>query len=280
MRWLVGLLLVCAAVLKAIELIVEPALAMATPIGRYLVPLQIATELSVGAIAMSGLYWRRLRWFALLLFTGFALYSLYLALSGASSCGCFGFIKVHPWWTGALDLAVVTGLLLTIFAGSDEAMPMVIPRSKLAAVLVALSVGVAIVVASNSAPRGAESIAKIGALVVLEPEEWIGKPLPIADFINADLSKGDWIVLLHRHDCPDCQEAAPQYEDLADAQNVAIVEMPPYGSERLAEGPALHARMPDDRDWFVQTPVEIRVKDGVVLHASTELPAIVQTTEL
>lgn len=37
--------------------------------------------------------------------------SLYLALAGQASCGCFGQIVVHPWWTFALDGAVVAALL-------------------------------------------------------------------------------------------------------------------------------------------------------------------------
>lgn len=86
--------------------------------------------------------------------------------------------------------------------------------------------------------------------------------------------------MLHRHDCPECQQAAPQYEVLADTQKVVIIEMPPYGGERLEEGPALHARMPNDREWYAQTPVEIRIKNGVVLDASTDLPAIAGATEL
>jgi len=109
---------------------------------------------------------------------------------------------------------------------------------------------------------------------MLQPETWIGKPLPIAEYIDADLSSGDWTILLHRHDCPEFQEAVPRYEDLAYQRNIAIVEMPPYNSELVADGPALHARLPDDREWFVQTPVEIQLDDGIVVNASTELPVI------
>jgi hypothetical protein len=283
MRWVVGLLLASAGILKAAQLIAEPVAILASPLGWFLAPLQISAELIVGALALSGAYWRRLRWLALLLFVGFAAYSLYLAINGAASCGCFGPIEIHPWWTFGLDVAVVAGLLAAIFAGSAKTASPIGPRCQVgwATTLVALTVGCAS--ALNWYALGSSSIESLAAdsdLVVLEPEEWIGKPLPIADYIDADLSEGDWIVLLHRHDCPECQEVAPRYEGLASTRNIALIEMPPYGGEPEGQGPALHARMPDDREWFVQTPVEIRVKDGVVLHASTELPAIVVTTEL
>jgi hypothetical protein len=113
-----------------------------------------------------------------------------------------------------------------------------------------------------------------GDLVVLEPEQWLGMPFPISEYIDANLSEGAWIVLFHRHDCPDCQEATPQYERLAHSRRVALVEVPPYGHELVGTGRARHARLRNDRNWFIQTPVEVQLNDGVVVSASTKLPAI------
>jgi hypothetical protein len=109
-------------------------------------------------------------------------------------------------------------------------------------------------------------LASAGNLVILEPEKWVGRPLPIADVIDLDLSQGDWTVLLHRHDCPDCQEAVPRYEKLAQLQPVALIEVPPYGDFHASTNDAArHGRLKSDREWFVQTPVELRLQDGVVL---------------
>src|SRR5688500_6399704 len=110
MRWVVGLLLVSAAVLKTAQLVAEPSDTLTTPFGGWLVPVQVGAELGIGLVALSGSYWRQIRALALVMFVGFAGYSLYLALSGASSCGCFGPVAVHPWWTFSLDVAVVFGL--------------------------------------------------------------------------------------------------------------------------------------------------------------------------
>ena len=66
--------------------------------------------------------------------------------------------------------------------------------------------------------------------MVLEPENWVGQRLPIADSLDIDLSAGNWTVLLHRHDCPVCREQVPRYEMRATAgEQIAIVEVPPYG---------------------------------------------------
>lgn len=280
MRGVVGLLLFGAGVLKAAQLIAEPALALAIPVGQFLVPLQIAVELGIGVLILSGLYWRQLRWAALMLFTTFAVYSFYLATNGATTCGCFGAIEVHPWWTFALDAVVVTGLLLSIL-GRTSPPTLIVSNWQVAFTftLVALSIVGAIALGWFATPPAA-SLTAVGDLIVLEPEDWIGMPLPIAEYLDADLSKGDWVILLHRHDCPECQEAAPRYEELAATQKIALIEMPPYGGDPASHGTALHARLPDDREWFVQTPVEIRLDDGVVVSATTELPALVKADKL
>lgn len=113
MRRIAGVLLVCAAVLKAVELVNEPAVAMLNPVGRFFVAIQIGVELGLGLFVLSGLYWSKLRWLLLILFAGFAGYSLYLALNGAASCGCFGPLRVEPWWTFLLDVAIVCGLAIS-----------------------------------------------------------------------------------------------------------------------------------------------------------------------
>jgi hypothetical protein len=245
-------------------------------------------ELGVGLLLLSGLYWQRLRWVALSLFASFALYSLSLALSGATSCGCFGAVNIHPWWTFSLDLAVVLGLLIAIgrakhspeSAGKPE-MPASLNHRRIATATIAVSVISAALLARYVGSRTAlaEGVVSAGGnLTILEPEKWIGKFLPVAADIDVDLSRGNWIVLFHRHDCPDCGEAVPRYEELAlrsrDKQ-VALVEVPPFhGSADAAVGPSRRARLSGDREWFVQTPVEIQLVDGVVTSASNELPAL------
>jgi hypothetical protein len=46
----------------------------------------------------------------------------------------------------------------------------------------------------------------------------------------------------------------------------------PVGAKKVSD--PVHARLSDDREWFVQAPVEIRLRDGEVVDASRELPAV------
>ncbi len=279
MRWCVGLLLVCAAILKVVQAITEPALMHTT--GRFYLPLQVCVELGVGMLALAGINWRQLRWTVLLLFAFFAAYSLYLAVSGAASCDCFGPIKVNPWWTFVLDIAVVLCLLFSVRHGREwnvKAIPGATQlvsysagrRTVIASVICVTAICTALLVwYCDHRMASAEGLLKLaGDLVVLEPDQWIGKPLPIARFINLDLSNGKWIVLLHRHDCPICQEEVPRYEQLGRQvfdRHVALVEVPPYGNfDASVSNVCHHARLKDDYEWFVQTPVEIQLQDGIV----------------
>ena len=283
MRWVVGLLLVCAAILKAVQLVTQPASTLMMPLGHWLLPMQIGVELGIGLFVLTGLYWRQLRWIALLLFSLFSAYSLYLIIGGAESCGCFGPIKVHPWWTFMLDAAVVFGLLFSarrdqeLKVGANTGVPRLAPFSASRRNVIAFIVGASTIstvllgwyaIRQTTSAEGLLPMA--GDLVILEPEQWVGKPLPIADAIDLDLSNGKWTVLLHRHDCPACQVQVPRYDQLGSrGQKVALVEVPPYGDSEEHTSSCQVGRLADDREWFVQTPVEIQLIDGVVTASKT-----------
>jgi len=273
MRWVVGLLLVFAAILKGVQLIAEPATTLVGLSARWLSPAQIGVELAFGLLILSGLYWHRVRWLALGTFVVFAGYAFYQAIGGAVSCGCFGPVKVHPWWTFLLDVAIVGGLSTSILRRTQveraSISPGLLHQRVLVGSIVAISlVGAALLMryAQTRSAQAESLLPSAGNLVILEPEKWVGKSLPIADSIDLDLSQGDWTVLLHRHDCPECQAAVPRYEELALHRRVALVEVPPYEElHALATGAAHRGRLASDRDWFVQTPVELRLQDGIVL---------------
>lgn len=107
-------------------------------------------------------------------------------------------------------------------------------------------------------------------LVILRRETWIGKPFPLAEHLMPKITfeGGHWTVLLYHYDCPRCREAVPEYERLALARKdrqIVLIETPPYGSDQSTEGAAIHVRLSDAREWFVQTPVEVCVDDGIVV---------------
>jgi hypothetical protein len=119
--------------------------------------------------------------------------------------------------------------------------------------------------------------------VILEPEAWGGNYFPLSGHISPpiDLSSGAWVVLLYHHDCSECQDALPMYEELAATQSSAgnplrilLLEIPPYGRQVIAAGASIHARLSNDREWFVEAPVEIQIAGGKVVSASRELPSL------
>lgn len=110
MRIIVGLLLILAGCFKTLVLYTDPIVLQQPDWVRVIIPFEIAVEIGIGILVLVGIYWHQVLWVALVLFTGFAGYSLWLALQGAETCGCFGPIKVSPWWTFGLDLVVVAGL--------------------------------------------------------------------------------------------------------------------------------------------------------------------------
>jgi hypothetical protein len=116
------------------------------------------------------------------------------------------------------------------------------------------------------------------ALSVLRPADWVNQVFPLTGDIvpNAMLPKGEWIIFMYRVDCPKCEAALPLYEKLAVSgrKSVLLLEVPPYAEGPVHHKSAHHARLTGDREWYVQTPVEIRIHDGTVTLASTELPSL------
>ncbi len=286
MRWIVGLLLVAAALLKGLDLILHPASVLANDTSQFLVPLLVGCELALGLLAIADIYWSRLRLLAILLFASFASYSLWLALHGAASCGCFGPLEIHPWWTFLLDCIVLAGLMGEyLWVGreekNDSSSPTLATTSLSLVSILLLPLGITAALAWQVAPTPNSSqqpFQTVGDIVLLEPETWLGQKFPLLEYINLDLSEGNWIILLHRHDCPKCQEAVLKYEQLASIKSpsqIAIVEVPPYGRHQDPHIGDLHVgSLNDDHDWFIQTPIEIQLAGGLVVAAYQELPSI------
>lgn len=131
-RIALGLLLLVAAALKGYQLATEPVLAphvdgpwwatglTALLASRWLLLGAVEFELFFGLWLLAGLYPRQTRALAIGCFALFAAVSLFKALSGAASCGCFGKVAVSPWLTLALDIFAAVVLLLVRFRAEPE----------------------------------------------------------------------------------------------------------------------------------------------------------------
>jgi hypothetical protein len=246
----------------------------------------IVVELALAAACFAGFQPRKVRLLLLMLFTCFAGYAAYFLTTGAESCGCFGAVTVPPAWTLSLDISVLT--LLWKWQPEEEGVGeqsnaaygwmkwgMVYAAMVLPATAVFL-------VRQPTALASEESLAKVRGIIVLEPESWVGQPLPIISEVDVgdELATGEWLVLLYHHDCPKCQEVMSLFRQRAEqlaregnACRIALIETPPHASPLLADRgtSCLEGRLSDQREWFVQTPVEISLKEGRVVNVRRDL---------
>jgi uncharacterized membrane protein YphA (DoxX/SURF4 family) len=111
MRLMVAAILLVAAGMKAHQLATIPVLGEGLFHARWFNILVVQFELFFGIWLIFGLL-PKLTWLATVAcFSVFTLVTLYKALSGEESCGCFGTVTVNPWVTLVFDLTVL-GMLL------------------------------------------------------------------------------------------------------------------------------------------------------------------------
>lgn len=278
-RVVLGLILLAAAGLKAHQLATEPVPNVDIFSYRWSLTVQVQVEIVLGLWLLGGVH-RRLLWlFATVCFAAFAAITLYKALAGQASCGCFGAVRVNPWYTLTLDVAAVGALVL--FRPDlrlRRRVRLYWPRLT-AAVVLALAAGIAagVAIARYEPATVSDEGDIIGddKRVVLEPDDWPGKRFPLLKYIDVGdkLAAGDWTAVLFDRGCPECRKTVPKYVQLVREDNpavgrLALIEVPSDGPGGwLAELDAstyLLAKLSEERYWYVQTPLIIILKDGVV----------------
>jgi thiol-disulfide isomerase/thioredoxin len=301
---LLGMLLLTAAVLKGWQLLTEPVANSNIWSYRPFLILTVEFELALAIWLLSGLF-KKAAWLAgLLCFSAFSVITLYKAITGADSCGCFGSVHVNPWITlFAIDLPAV--MTLSIFrpglslppalsflrnlslheSGEQESIKNLVkefltpmpsaPRFAMTAFLTIATLGIsAPILALNEPPQITSSYE------VLEPKTWVGKELPILEHIDIaeSLRKGTWLVLLYHYDCTDCAWAIPMYEQMArdlagneDFLRIALIAVPPYGRGSVSENcPCTLGQLAETKEWFVTTPAVALLSAGKVTSAWEE----------
>jgi thiol-disulfide isomerase/thioredoxin len=282
-------ILIFAAAFKTYELVRNPAVGFVYG-SRWLQSGLIEYECVLAAWLLSGYRPILCRRVSLVTFMGFGCYSLYLALSGTASCGCFGQLRITPWMAFVLDTVLVMLLWQwNPFLGGGTwrfedgpLRPQRIPSILRAMASVAL-VGVPMFAIAawgrNTAVIDEKSLVNQD-VVVLEPDQWVGKRFPLFNYIDIgkSLSTGSWVLVFYRHDCPKCHEAIPKYERLArqlresgQPVHVALIQIPPYGSlESVASMVCWRGNLDEHKEWFMITPSEVRITDGQVTATSSE----------
>ena len=279
--------LLVAPLLKAHQAVTEPASTLGLLGSAPVLICLVWFELLLGCWILAGLYGRVTRWIVVAAFGFFAVAALVLALHGSESCGCFGRVRVNPWYTFAFDTAAALAVASCPGPAPPPRSMRGSPRRLIVSCALAICLGGSATWAILAhAPQVIDVTGvgqDVGAIVVLEPETWEGKSFPLIPYLDLDvpmarLNEGRWIAVIFRNDCSHCRSVVPELWAWASGRagvHVAFVEMPPYagpgdsllaGASRLSSRIAV-GRMSDRQQWFAQTPVLAELEGGIVRRA-------------
>jgi hypothetical protein len=271
--------LLTAAGLKLLEAVTNP-LAGGPFFGtRWELLVVLEVEVLLALALLLGLYPALTRWLAIGCFLIFAGVNLYQWQAGASTCGCFGPVRVHPAYSLALDLAVLGALCWWRPAPG----PIWSAEKTFLLGLGALFwVPVAMLASSATDP---DDLDKPGGVVVLHPEEWVGQPFPLLDRLRGGgrLRHGQWVVVFHRRGCPACTALLEEIKELTGEDRgliagvrFACIEVP--SGERVASAEASpcdkNLHLFAEREWIMKTPMCVRMSNGFTEAATSDLEAV------
>jgi hypothetical protein len=207
---------------------------------------------------------------------------------GASSCGCFGSVEISPWITLVMDVTFFLGLLLLGRGVPSLELTANLPTGRVVAVglwglaSVALAFGLrspvqppsAVAVDVSDAPK--MTTLPADGYYLPDYQAWEGRlfsDLDIAGWVRGlpdDIASGSQYVIFYRKDCEHCHELMELYfsgQLPLPTTAVAVPERVGFPTENLQPFPCLECRtaeLPAGVDWFLQTPVLVRLVDGRV----------------
>jgi hypothetical protein len=277
-RSLLGIALLAAATLKAYELFLLPLLGPGLLNERWFLIAEVELEVVFGGWLLLGTAGRSTWAGTVALWIAFLGVATFEAATGAGSCGCFGLVRVNPWYTVSFDLAVI--LILPFCRpsqtiNSSSRYPTWRSGGLGSLIIAGAAFGAWNLYRYSPSRLGMEGLTFADGTVVFEPEKWVGHRFLLTNNIDIgnQFTSSEWIVLLVHHDCDHCATAVPRYVALstlasAKSPRLAIIEMPPYStSEELAPWPktgGVFGKLDKTHDWFAATPVAILLKDGLV----------------
>ena len=284
LRLVVAAIILTAAFMKSWQLATTPSLGEGLLHARWFNIAVVQYEILFGIWLLVGLM-PKLTWLVSIgCFSAFALVSLYKALLGEASCGCFGAAIVNPWYTMTFDLILVgllivvrpRGVVLQLRVFLHELVELRRYKRVGVAVAVWLLLAVSSVYAMVSIQKN--EIAKLGTefigadgkkTILLEPKKWIGKELPLRDYVVGDreLTQGRWHVLLSRPGCNDCEIVKWHLVDSANDKEILVAILEVVGksmSVNSTKNVIPIFRLIPEIDWLVETPVVLVLDNGVV----------------
>lgn len=283
---ILGIVLFAAAVLKGRDL---PVAQVHDPIFWNTHTLEMAAivgEIGLGSLLLAGLFPQLSWWLSVIFFIATMGFGLDRALAGAESCGCFGTVRISPWYTAAFDFAAWLALL--IFRPNNQTITG--ERTRVA-------IFVALLVVSMSA-FGGFAFQKITSaksqegseLAVLPPDQWTGQQFPLLGYVDVGsrLKEGEWVVMFYHHRCARCQDSlarllgmAHQYAGHFGAKRVALIEVPPFAEGQTAASQPtswLSGRLDGQRKWHGLSPRFLQLRNGVVEVSTDSLDHLLATS--
>lgn len=250
----------------------------------YLLRLSIAGELAVaGLMILVPRLARPVGLFLLGLFLPVLIGDLML---GASSCGCFGAVAVSPWVTLVIDGGLFAGLLYFGGKAASLRVTKILPTLPVvvAGLWVVLSFMVGFAVGGTANGNSVSNENGVSMVTELPPdgfylpqyESWIDRPwsdLDVSAWIDGAVpgeTQGVEYLLFYRKDCEHCHELMEAWffgPLLAPTIAIAVPDRKGFPTENLQafDCPECSlAEMPKGIDWFFQTPVLVRLEDGIV----------------
>lgn len=239
----------------------------AETLGSYLVGWTIPLEIALAMWLVSTMAPRSAKAAGITVFSVFSFVSGLQVLNGQASCECFGIFRSPPAFTLVLDILLVTLLVAW--------QPEKITRRHRVDVGVGtqflLPLAIAIVFGYGIGDRLQEGIVQLRRpeIVVLRPEKWIGKPLPIHNDLSphVDISSGRFSLLFYDSRCPTCR-ALLKSKITDESQRIIVVELPPFTDVSPEDSEKVQwVRLSARKHWFVALPQTLELEDGIVTAA-------------
>lgn len=271
-RILLGGILLTAATLKG-ELLLRSG---AWPYDAWGFAL-VLFELGFAGWLFSGRLPAHAWWVSVACFATFATVTAAKLFRGEADCGCFGVVRTPPWVTLLIDIAALTALTATY---RDR--KAVGPHTSTLGYRLPAAIGYAIILvvaAKLSLPLFGGNEWRRQDATLADPSLWIGQRCPLLDQIDigAELSTGECVVVLHRHDCAMCNETlgAAWFRDAArdvgGSLRLALVELPPCAGDDPQKVPRslLVGRLNSPVPCLLPAPVVILLENGRVVSVAT-----------
>lgn len=205
---------------------------------------------------------------------------------GTSSCGCFGAVQMPPWVTLVTDVFFLGSLIFVARGVKALSTPRVLQTRRVVIVGLWTVACVALAFGGPSSGTSADDVdgpsaaamstGPVDGYYLPDYATWLGQrflDLDVAGWIRGlpgDLEIGQQYVLFYRVDCEHCHELMELFfadELVLPTTAVSVPEkqgFPTVGVQSFVCSSCRLAELPAGVDWFMQTPVLVKLTDGVV----------------